>query len=189
MVYPASEMNVKLSFLKARLQRRYACFKKQVFIPVSRYFTYVNSQKGSIFNRTFKYFLLNIISMSETLKPLPLTVPAGDAITWTTNWRDSDHHLTADSFLISVDDFKAIIKEHGVKFVRLYLGLRVSKDDNTLQEKLLCVGVDKDRKDIIHIHGNNGGEQETNSDLIYDFSHPCPPLCQDPESPLAGGTP
>lgn len=125
--------------------------------------------------------------MSETLKPFPLTVPDGEAITWTTNWRDSDHFLKADSFLFSVDDFQAILQNPNVAFVRLYVGLRVA-DDNTLQEKLLCVGVDKDRKDIIALRGHTGDPEPT-AGGIYDFSHPCPPLCQDNDSILAGGMP
>ena len=115
-----------------------------------------------------------------------IAVTINNGITWTTNWRNSDHHLNANSFIFRVEDFKKIIEESGAEYVRLYLGLKISPDpdhpdQNKIEEKLICVGADKDQIDIL---------KPVNADDasgIYDFSHPCPPLCDDGESPLAGG--
>lgn len=118
-----------------------------------------------------------------------ISVPLNEGITWTTNWRDSDHHLQANSFIFKAEDFRKILAEPTVEYVRLYLGLKISHDlnkhddreQNTIEEKLICVGADHNQKDIL--------QPRTTSDVsgIYDFSHPCPPICDDEESPLAGG--
>ncbi|WP_205511931.1 hypothetical protein [Longitalea arenae] len=116
-----------------------------------------------------------------------LSVPLGTAITWTTNWRNSDHFLTANSFIFKAEDFRKILQEPSVEYVRVYLGLKVGiqhtpgHEQNILEEKLLCVGADRDQKDIL-----KAGDANIVSG-VYDFSHPCPPLCEDAESPLAGG--
>jgi hypothetical protein len=115
-----------------------------------------------------------------------ISLSMNNGITWTTNWRNADHHLNANSFLIKVEDFKKILEEPGVEYVRLYLGLKISPDhdhpdQNKIEEKLICVGADKNQIDILK---NINAEDASG---IYDFSHPCPPLCEDDESPLAGG--
>jgi hypothetical protein len=116
-----------------------------------------------------------------------LSVPLNTAITWTTNWRNSDHHLKANSFIFKAEDFRKILEEPNVEYVRVYLGLKVDiqqmpgHEQNILDEKLLCVGADTNQKDIF-----KAGDANILSG-VYDFSHPCPPLCEDEESPLAGG--
>jgi hypothetical protein len=122
--------------------------------------------------------------MSADASIIALTINNG--ITWTTNWRNSDHHLNANSFIFGVEDFKKILEESGADYVRLYLGLKISPDpdrpdQNKIEEKLICVGADKDQIDIL----KTGNADDASG--IYDFSHPCPPLCNDEESPLAGG--
>ncbi len=109
-----------------------------------------------------------------------LTIPLTDGIAWTDNWRNSDHHLSANSFLFNADDFRDILKEPTVRFVRLYVGLKVS-GDNSLEPKLICVGADINQQDILSTR------EAMDTSGVYDFSHPCPPTCDDPKSPLAGG--
>lgn len=115
-----------------------------------------------------------------------IALSINNGITWTTNWRNSDHHLEANSFIIKVEDFKKILEEPGVAYVRLYLGLKISPDHdrpdhNKIEEKLICVGADKNQIDIL----KEGTAEDASG--VFDFSHPCPPLCEDLESPLAGG--
>jgi hypothetical protein len=98
-------------------------------------------------------------------------------------------HLSANSFLFRKEDFLKILQEPNVEYVRLYLGLKITpafdvqegQEKNILIEKLICVGADHNRIDIL--------QPATINDLsgVYDFSHPCPPLCNDEDSPLAGG--
>lgn len=109
-----------------------------------------------------------------------LSIPLTEGIAWTTNWRDADHHLKAASFLFNADDFRDILQEETVRYVRLYVALKVT-ENNTIEEKMICVGVDSHFKDILAV-AKTGGDSG-----VYDFSNPCPPLCQDNESPLAGG--
>ena len=117
----------------------------------------------------------------------PITVSLQDAIAWTTNWRESSHELQARSFTLGADDFAAILREPGVHKVRLYLALEVKPDgdQNQVIEKLICVGVDSEGKDMIYAKENTteDGEEGTG---IYDFSNPCPPLCNsaNSDSPL-----
>lgn len=121
--------------------------------------------------------------MNQDATPAVITIPIDDAIAMTANWRNSEHRLTANSFLLNADDFRAILKEPSIAYIRLYIGLQVASGtgQNELIEKLLCVGVDQEKKDIL------GPKQQVDEGgYVYDFSHPCPPLCYNPESPLAG---
>ena len=116
--------------------------------------------------------------MSSPFKPLSITESEG--IAWTENWRNSSRSLAANSFLFSADEFRALLDEPGIEYIRLYVCLRLN-DHNKLEEKLICVGADSQQKDML---GTASANQSTG---IYDFSHPCPPLCVDDESPLGGG--
>lgn len=111
----------------------------------------------------------------------PLSITEDEGIAWTENWRDSSHQLKANSFVFDADEFKAVLEEPNVKYVRLYVSLKLNSD-NTMEEKLILVGADSNYKDILNAPATGG------STGIYDFSHPCPPLCKDDESRLAGGT-
>jgi hypothetical protein len=90
-----------------------------------------------------------------------------------------------------MDDFQAVLKEKGVVSVRMYLGLRID-ENNHIQEKMLCVGVDSAGRDIIpareRAQGQGADDPEDDSG-IFDFSHPCPPLCNTASSVLSGGNP
>jgi hypothetical protein len=119
--------------------------------------------------------------MNTETKATP--VPLIDGTTWTDNWRKSDHKLKADSFIFNADDFRELLKEESVHYIRLYVGLKIEDkhDHDKIVEKMICVAADKNQKDIL------SSTKTENTSGIYDFSHPCPPLCLDPDSPLAGG--
>jgi hypothetical protein len=116
-----------------------------------------------------------------------------DAITWTDNWRKSDHILKAESFIFKADDFRDILKESSIEYIRLYIGLKIEDEDgkNKITEKMICVGADDKQKDVIDpiVKTSKAKTPDDGDTGIYDFSHPCPPLCLDLDSPLAGGKP
>lgn len=119
---------------------------------------------------------------SPTPPTTPLTIELKDGIAWTTNWRESDRRLKARSFTFGADEFAAILNEPDVEKVRLYIALAVKPENpNELIEKLICVGVDKDGKDIIRGTENNDIDGDIGTG-IYDFSNPCPPLCSESNS-------
>src|SRR6185503_19460144 len=105
------------------------------------------------------------MSTPITADPIPLE----QAIQWARMWRDGDHHLQANSFLIEADDFRALLAEKTIAYVRLYLCLR--EENGEIIEKLICVGANDRKQDmILGLHTND-------TSGIYDFSHPCPATC------------
>jgi len=128
-----------------------------------------------IFTVTKTFYMEQPTSVTSLLTPI--TISLQDGIAWTTNWRESGHQLSARSFTLGGDEFAAILNEPGVEQVRLYLALAVDPDNPPeLIEKLICVGVDRDGKDIIYGPENPRPEGDEGTG-IYDFSNPCPPLC------------
>ena len=105
------------------------------------------------------------------------TISLSDAITWTTNWR-SQNPNAVKAFLIPKDDLTGVLAENP-DAVRAYLAI----DDNG-QEKLVIVGcthqIDGTYKD--KLPNPRGGD---NGNYIFDFTMPCPPVC-DPSSQLNG---
>jgi hypothetical protein len=115
------------------------------------------------------------------MKPKPLSVSVGDASQWIGRWQLSDQYLQAFSFTFDADEFRALLDEETVDRVRLYVALE-ELADGTLREKLLVVGVNKEGDDVINPTkkpsqpGQNNPPGQDGSG-IYDFSHPCPPIC------------
>lgn len=122
------------------------------------------------------------------------TVTLETAKKWIAEWRDQEstynkyHRLKA--FNIPLIDLQEVIEEKGVSSVRAYIGVAKYENHDTnppeirYEEKLLIVGVDKNGKDMIKaVDPNTLGDGE--EDDIYDFTRPCPTLC-DPDSPLNG---
>lgn len=108
---------------------------------------------------------------------------------WTKRWRDMESaynsHHDCRAFNIPLIDLQEVIKEQGVVSVRGYIGVEetVVEGDTVFIEKLIIVGVDANGKDMIS--SKDGLILDQESDDIYDFSDPCPNLC-DPKSPLNG---
>ncbi len=93
-------------------------------------------------------------------------IPLDTAQTWVNRWREAkkdqdwwNNHLF-NAFLIPHQDLQGILDE-GATDARAYLGI-----DDQQQIKLILVGVDANGKDMID-----------RSHPVYDFTTPCPPIC------------
>ena len=95
------------------------------------------------------------------------SIPLETAQEWATKWVESQPADAVKAHLIPMEDFTALSKEDGVVNIRAYIGI-----DGDGTNKLMLVGVDANGKDMI-----------SNTDLIYDFTLPCPNTC-DTDSPL-----
>lgn len=98
---------------------------------------------------------------------LPTDVlPKATAIQYATDWQ-ADH--TVKGFVVPLNDFQKVIDEADADTARVYIGL-----DGSGTEKLMIVGVDSAGSDLIDYD---------NGLYIYDFTTPCPAMC-DEDSPL-----
>jgi len=122
------------------------------------------------------------------------TVSLETAKKWIAEWRDLESSYNKynrlKAFNIPLIDLQEVIKEKGVNSVRAYIGVAKFENHDTnppeilYEEKLLFVGVDENNKDMITVvDPSELGDPE--EDDIYDFTEPCPDLC-DPDSPLNG---
>ena len=107
---------------------------------------------------------------------------------WTKRWRKMEStynsHQDCRAFNIPLLDLQEVIAE-GPTSVRAYIGVEkvIIEGENVYIEKLMIVGVDENGKDMIS--SKDGEILDPESGFIYDFSRPCPSLC-DPGSPLNG---
>lgn len=112
--------------------------------------------------------------------PVPESIPVEIAAKWIGRWQLSNRTLKAVSFTFGVDEFQALLNEENVDRVRLYLALD-QQNDGTINEKLLVVGVDKNGNDVTNPTATPPPGQKSvpggDGSGIYDFSHPCPPIC------------
>ena len=96
------------------------------------------------------------------------TITLATAQNWAAKWQSNpDHKIKA--FLIPKEDITQLFEYEGVCDVRTYIGI----DENGIH-KLMIVGTDAAGNDLI---------DDQNKQYIYDFTQPCPPLC-DSKSPL-----
>lgn len=115
------------------------------------------------------------------------TIPLGVAEKWTNEWTNPQSsynkqttHTKCIAFNIPKKDFEEVLNESGVEHIRAYIGVETKKD-NTFEEKLIIVGVDKNNNDMLPKNSPNKGS-------IYDFSYPCPSACDsNPNNPLMYG--
>ncbi|MEE9407024.1 MAG: hypothetical protein V3V28_02995 [Polaribacter sp.] len=118
--------------------------------------------------------------MNNNVNAIPLTT----AQNWVKRWRDEESsyntHNECFAFNIPLIDLQEVINEKGVASIRGYLGV----DENNV-EKLLIVGVNAQGKDMITIPKSDLRAIGDGGD-IYDFSEPCPSVCDD-DSPINGG--
>ena len=109
---------------------------------------------------------------------------------WAKEWRENESSYNkyndCRAFNIPKSDLVNVLKEN-IASVRGYIGVAVficpDTGEKIHMEKLMIVGVDEDGKDMIS--SKDGLTLDDKSELIYDFSDPCPNLC-DPKSPLNG---
>lgn len=127
------------------------------------------------------------------------TIPLSEAIDRVTRFRDQLINQVPDTnipraILIPIDDLLAIVEKYAtidadgnitssLRGVRAYFA--VKEGDQTLPDDVtaLIVPVDKAGNDIITYPNTLQG---TDDSEIYDFTKPCPDVC-DPESPLFVG--
>lgn len=113
-------------------------------------------------------------------------IPEATAIAYTTNYRNYISGIDKDpnyirAFNIPMTDITALADFTKCPSVRAYLGMSDPKDISTL--KLVLVPVDPTNNDILSIPVANGLGTITDQSSIYDFTSPCPQLC-DIDSPL-----
>lgn len=137
--------------------------------------------------------LLNIpkkLFMSEQIFPSPDdTIPESEAIDIISNWRDyivaidpMPNYIRA--FNIPMQDITSLADFTKCPSVRAYLAMGVPGDISTL--KLILVPVDANNKDILSIPVPDSAGAFTDQSSIYDFTSPCPSIC-DIDSPLFEG--
>jgi hypothetical protein len=121
------------------------------------------------------------------------TITLQTAKKWAKNWRDLEStynkYHECRAFNIPKIDLQEVLAEDGVASVRAYLGVKETVNPKTkkitYEEKLMIVGVDKNNKDMISTVSSSDVLGDGEGDDIYDFTEPCPDLC-DPNSPLNG---
>ena len=135
------------------------------------------------------------------MKPINVpTIPLSDAIARVTLFREKmvksatiPESNIPRAILIPIDDLLAIIQKYttvdeegNVKStllgVRTYFAIKASDQNLTDEVTALVVAVDLQGNDLINTTSTLGVGEEGGSE-IYDFTRPCPDVC-DPESPL-----
>jgi hypothetical protein len=106
------------------------------------------------------------------------TIDLQTAQTWARKWRKEEGtynaHHELNAFLIPKEDLIGLLDE-GIDAVRAYIGV----DENDV-EKLMLVGTKYNAETQTYVDMTPGGNIEGK---IYDFTKPCPPMC-DQNSPL-----
>jgi len=117
------------------------------------------------------------------------------ATDWAKRWRKKEssynkYHKCNAFYVPSIDLLEALaeINDKGeqAEGIRAYIGVEKVPVKGKLKkhkyvEKLMIVGVDKEGKDILS--SSDGLTLDPSSGGIFDFSQPCPPVC-DKDSPL-----
>jgi len=115
------------------------------------------------------------------------TISLKTAKKWAKRWRNKESsynlHHECRAFNIPLVDLQEVIKEEGVTSVRAYIGVdkKVIEGEVVFEEKLMIVGVDANGKDMIS--SSDGVSLNNDSNDIYDFTTPCPTVC-DNDSPM-----
>lgn len=119
------------------------------------------------------------------------TIPLSEAETLTTNWRSFIAPLVPPganyirAFYIPIADIDNLADFHNAIAVRAYLCLEVPNDPSTA--KVVIVPVDEKGNDItsipVIIPSGSSDQQVEEQSAIYDFTQPCPQMC-DYSSPL-----
>lgn len=116
-------------------------------------------------------------------------IPEPVAVTYTTNYRNYISGIDKDpnyirAFNIPMSDIQSLADFTKCPSVRAYLGMSDPKDISTL--KLVLVPVDSFNNDILSIQVPGDAGEDEDQSSIYDFTTPCPQLC-DIDSPLFEG--
>lgn len=116
--------------------------------------------------------------LGTTVNAIPLPTAKKWANRWSKKEGSYNNHHKVKAFLIPKADLLEVLSEE-VDAVRAYIGI----DDNNT-EKLMIVGTKLNPvtgvyEDMITVGVGNGSAP----DDIYDFTSPCPSVC-DPKSPM-----
>lgn len=131
------------------------------------------------------------------MKPINVpTIPLNDAISRVQRFRDQLVKQVPEAnipraILIPINDLLAIVERHStidaegniicsLKGVRAYFAVKLTDQDLPDDVTALIVPVDQQGNDIVT---DPAGLQGTDDTEIYDFTKPCPDVC-DPDSPL-----
>jgi hypothetical protein len=138
----------------------------------------------------------------SALTPKKNPVDINDAKAWTQKWQD-ENPKHAKAFLIPINDLLGCMTEMGltitkdangnyissnpIAHLRAYMGIDINELANGHGEKLVIVGTVKNGTTISDIVQEgvypSGGGVKINGSGAYDFTSPCPNLCDD-KSPL-----
>jgi hypothetical protein len=116
---------------------------------------------------------------SKTVNAIPLKTAQKWAKRWAKREGNYNKHHHLNAFLIPKVDLLEVLTE-GVDAVRAYIGV----DDEGV-EKLMIVGTKYDSETGIYVDmiTVGVGDTTTKKEDIYDFTSPCPSVC-DPQSPM-----
>jgi hypothetical protein len=116
---------------------------------------------------------------SKTVNAIPLKTAQKWAKRWSKREGNYNKHHHLNAFLIPKVDLLEVLTE-GVDAVRAYIGV----DDEGV-EKLMIVGTKYNPETGIYIDmiTVGVGNAAATKDDIYDFTSPCPSVC-DPQSPM-----
>jgi len=127
------------------------------------------------------------------------TIPLEEAVARVTRFREKMIQSAAipesnipRAILIPIEDLMAIILKYTtvdddgsikttLKGVRTYFAIKAEDENLTDEVTALVVAVDKKGNDLINTNVGLGDEGDGSE--IYDFTAPCPDIC-DPSSPL-----
>ena len=135
---------------------------------------------------------------NQTTKDLnwtPYSIPLDEAQKRVTNWIEPGP-VTVDptdmrAFVVHREDFIELLNQHDTNFIRLYIGVKTTEGSEGKEACLSLVSAarqsevipDGNPEIIMDLIGKVDVMGETFNYEIYDFSHPCPPMC-DINSPL-----
>ncbi len=116
-------------------------------------------------------------------------IPEATGIAYTANYRSYMSGIDKNpnyirAFNIPMEDITSLADFSKCPSVRAYLGMSDPTDISTI--KLVLVPVDENNDDILSIQVPGLSGSDVTQSSIYDFSTPCPQLC-DINSPLFEG--
>jgi hypothetical protein len=132
---------------------------------------------------------------TKDLNWIPYSISLEEAETRVSNWIDAGpttiYPTDMRAFVVHREDFTALLAQQDTEFVRLYVGRKKKEDSEGMESCLVLVSAarqsdiipDGDPEIIMDLIGKVTIREQTFIYEIYDFSRPCPPIC-DVASPL-----
>jgi hypothetical protein len=122
---------------------------------------------------------------SPNLPIFPDSISLKEGVRVTTNWRDYISVLDPNpqyirAFNIPMEDIVELAQFTKCPSIRAYLSMEIAGDISSL--KVVLVPVDVNNKDVLSVPGATGVDESS----IFDFTSPCPQIC-DIDSPLFDG--